>query len=156
MRFRPKAISWVLVGGIFAGVVGAQLVIATQDLWPPYLFAATYIGAVRARADRGGRADVREHTKPPPRSAVGDGRPLLEIARQPRFIVAVVCGVAAYSMMNLVMTSAPLAMVMCNHSVTDATLGLQWHVLGMYAPSFFTGTLIARFGLERVTGLGLR
>jgi MFS family permease len=58
-------------------------------------------------------------------------------------------------MMNMVMTSAPLAMVMCNHSVTDATLGLQWHVLGMFAPSFVTGTLINRFGLERVTGLGL-
>jgi MFS family permease len=57
--------------------------------------------------------------------------------------------------MNMVMTSAPLAMVMCNHSVTEATLGLQWHVLGMYAPSFITGTLIARFGLERITGLGL-
>jgi MFS family permease len=58
-------------------------------------------------------------------------------------------------MMNLVMTSAPLAMVMCNHSVTDATLGLQWHVLGMYAPSFITGSLIARFGIERIAGLGL-
>jgi MFS family permease len=58
-------------------------------------------------------------------------------------------------MMNLVMTSAPLAMVMCNHSVTDATLGLQWHVLGMYAPSFATGALISRFGLERITGAGL-
>ena len=81
--------------------------------------------------------------------------PLSEIAKQPRFIVAVACGVAAYSMMNMVMTSAPLAMVMCNHSVTDATLGLQWHVLGMFAPSFITGTLIARFGLERITGLGL-
>jgi MFS family permease len=58
-------------------------------------------------------------------------------------------------MMNLLMTSAPLAMVMCNHSVTDATLGLQWHVLGMYAPSFVTGTLIARFGVARIAGLGL-
>ncbi len=57
-------------------------------------------------------------------------------------------------MMNMVMTSAPLAMVQCNHSVTDAALGLQWHVLGMYAPSFFTGSLIARFGIERVIGAG--
>ena len=68
--------------------------------------------------------------------------------------MAVACGVAAYSMMNMVMTSAPLAMVMCNHSITDATLGLQWHVLGMYAPSFIAGSLISRFGLERITGLG--
>jgi MFS family permease len=58
-------------------------------------------------------------------------------------------------MMNLVMTSAPLAMVECSHSVTDATLGLQWHVLGMFVPSFFTGSLIARFGVERIVGLGL-
>jgi len=153
-EFRARAISWVLVGGIFAGVVGAQLVIATQNLWPPYLFAATYIGQSALALIAGEVLMFVNIPKPPPRSVVGDGRPLLEIAREPRFIVAVVCGVAAYSMMNLVMTSAPLAMVMCNHSVTDATLGLQWHVLGMYAPSFFTGALIARFGLERVTGLG--
>ena len=58
-------------------------------------------------------------------------------------------------MMNLVMTSAPLAMVGCGHSVTDATLGIQWHVLGMFAPSFFTGALIVRFGVERVIAAGL-
>jgi predicted MFS family arabinose efflux permease len=153
-EFRPKAISWVLFGGILAGVVGAQLVIATQDLWPPYLFAATYIGQSALALLAGGVLMFVNIPKPPPRSAVGDGRPLSEIAREPRFIVAVACGVAAYSMMNLVMTSAPLAMVMCNHSITDATLGLQWHVLGMYAPSFITGALITRFGLERITGLG--
>ena len=153
-EFRPKAISWVLFGGILAGVVGAQLVIATQNLWPPYLFAATYIGQSALALVAGGVLMFVNIPKPPPRSAVGDGRPLSEIAREPRFLVAVACGVAAYSMMNLVMTSAPLAMVMCNHSITDATLGLQWHVLGMYAPSFITGALITRFGLERITGLG--
>ena len=153
-EFRPKAISWVLIGGVFAGVVGAQLVIATQNSWPPYLFAATYIGQSALALIAGGVLMFVNIPKPPPRSAVGDGRPLSEIAREPRFIVAVACGVAAYSMMNLVMTSAPLAMVMCNHSITDATLGLQWHVLGMYAPSFITGSLISRFGLERIAGLG--
>ncbi len=85
----------------------------------------------------------------------GDGRPLIEIIKQPRFIIAVACGVASYSMMNMMMTSAPLAMVMCNHSVTEAALGIQWHVLGMYAPSFITGMLINRYGIERVTALGL-
>ena len=153
-EFRPKAISWVLIGGVFAGVVGAQLVIATQNSWPPYLFAATYIGQSALALIAGGVLMFVNIPKPPPRSAVGDGRPLSEIAREPRFIVAVACGVAAYSMMNMVMTSAPLAMVMCNHSITDATLGLQWHVLGMYAPSFITGSLISRFGLERIAGLG--
>jgi predicted MFS family arabinose efflux permease len=153
--FRPKAISWVLFGGVVAGVVGAQLVIATQDLWPPYLFAATYIGQSALALISAGVLMFLNIPKPPPRTAAGDGRALAEIAKQPRFVVAVACGVAAYSMMNLVMTSAPLAMVMCNHSVTDATLGLQWHVLGMYAPSFVTGALISRFGLERITGAGL-
>ena len=153
--FRPKAVSWVLVGGIFAGIVGAQLVIFTKDLWPPYLFAASYIGQALLALVAGGVLMLVNIPKPPPRSAVGDGRPLLEIAREPRFIVAVACGVAAYSMMNMMMTSAPLAMIMCNHSVTDATLGIQWHVLGMYAPSFITGTLIARFGVTRIAGLGL-
>jgi len=93
--------------------------------------------------------------KPLPRTVAGDGRPLIEIIKQPRFIVAVACGVASYSMMNMMMTSAPLAMVMCNHSVTEAALGIQWHVLGMYAPSFITGMLINRYGIERVTALGL-
>jgi predicted MFS family arabinose efflux permease len=92
---------------------------------------------------------------PAPARAGSEGRPLSEIARQPRFIVAVACGIASYAMMNLVMTSAPLAMVMCNHSVTDATLGLQWHVIAMFAPSFFTGTLIVRHGVERVVAAGL-
>jgi len=153
--FRPKAISWVLFGGVVAAVVGPQLVIATQDLWPPYLFAATYVGQSALALISAGVLMFTNIPKPPPRLAAGDGRPLGEIAKQPRFVVAVACGVAAYSMMNLLMTSAPLAMVMCNHSVTDATLGLQWHVLGMYAPSFATGALISRFGLERVTGAGL-
>jgi MFS family permease len=152
---RAKAVSWVLIGGVFAGIVGAQLVIVTEDLWPPYLFAASYIGQAMLALIAGGVLMLLKIPKPPPRSAVGDGRPLREIAREPRFIVAVACGVAAYSMMNMVMTSAPLAMVMCNHSVTQATLGIQWHVLGMYAPSFITGTLIARFGIARIAGLGL-
>jgi MFS family permease len=62
---------------------------------------------------------------------------------------------ASYGMMNMLMTSAPLAMVGCGHSVTDAALGIQWHVLAMYAPSFVTGSLVARFGVERITGIGL-
>src|SRR5207237_10003922 len=85
----------------------------------------------------------------------GSARPLGEIVRSSRFIVAVACGMASYGMMNMVMTSAPLAMVGCGHSVTDAALGIQWHVLAMYAPSFITGSLIARFGVERIAGIGL-
>ncbi|HEY5379113.1 MAG TPA: MFS transporter [Pseudolabrys sp.] len=152
--FRPKVVSWVLAGGVFAAVIGPQLVIFTKDLLPPYMFAASYLGqsacAVLA-------ACVLMFVKVPPIKAkrIESPRPLSEIALTPRFVVAAGCGIASYMTMNLMMTSAPLAMVGCGHSVTQATLGIQWHVLAMYAPSFFTGSLIARFGLERITGLGL-
>jgi MFS family permease len=153
--FKAKAISWVLVGGVFGAIVGPQLVIATKDLWQPYLFAASYIAQSLFALAAGGVLMLLKIPRRPPPTATSEGRPLAEIARQPRFLVAVACGVVSYSMMNMVMTSAPLAMVMCNHSVTDATLGIQWHVLGMFAPSFFTGALINRFGVIRVTGFGL-
>jgi MFS family permease len=154
--FRPKAISWVLVGGVAAAFVGANLIIATKDLWPPYLFAATYIGQSVLALLAGVTLMFLKFPKTAHRGgAVSQGRPLSMIARQPRFIVAVICGVAAYALMNLVMTSAPLAMVDCGHPVTYAILGTQWHVLGMYAPSFFTGSLIVRFGVERIVIAGL-
>ena len=154
-RFRAKAVSYVLAGGVFASVIGPQLVIFTKDLLPPYIFAASYLGQSACALIA---AVVLMFVKNAPMHADArrnHGRPLGEITRTPRFIVAVACGVAAYSTMNLVMTSAPLAMVGCGHSVTDAALGIQWHVLAMYAPSFITGSLIARFGVERVTGAGL-
>jgi MFS family permease len=152
--YRPKVVSWVLAGGIFAALIGPQLVIFTKDLLPPYLFAASYLGQSACAAVA---MVVLTFVKVPPVAAEqsDSARPLIEIIRAPRFIVAVACGVASYTMMNLVMTAAPLAMVGCGHSVTDATLGIQWHVLGMYAPSFLTGSLIARFGVERITGIGL-
>lgn len=152
--YRPKVVSWVLAGGIFAALIGPQLVIHTKDLLPPYLFAASYLGqSVCALI----AAIVLCFVKVPPIAPkrADTSRPLGEIARTPRFVVAVACGVASYAMMNMVMTSAPLAMVGCGHSVTDAALGIQWHVLAMYAPSFITGSLIARFGVERITFIGL-
>jgi predicted MFS family arabinose efflux permease len=153
--FRPKAISWVMIGGIVSGIVGPQVVIYTKDLWQPYLFAATFIAQAALALISGGVLMLLKIPVPPRRQPEGEGRPLREIARQPRFIVAVACGVASYSMMNMVMTAAPLAMVMCNHSVGEATLGLQWHVLGMFMPSFITGSLITRFGADRVAAVGL-
>jgi MFS family permease len=153
--FRPRAISWVMAGGVGAAFLGPELVIVTKDLWPPYLFAASYIGqALLAIAAIGVLALVKT-PRPVAQTRRGAGRPLRDILRQPRLIAAIGCGVASYSMMNLVMTAAPLAMVMCQHTTGDATLGIQWHVLGMFVPSFFTGALIARFGAERIVALGL-
>jgi predicted MFS family arabinose efflux permease len=152
--YRPKVVSWVLAGGVFAAVIGPQLVIFTKDLLPPYLFAASYLGQ-SACALIAAAVLVFVKIPPLPATRAGHARPLAEIIRTPRFIVAVACGMASYAMMNMIMTSAPLAMVGCGHSVTDATLGIQWHVLAMYAPSFITGGLIGRFGIERITGIGL-
>ena len=152
--FRSKAISFVLAGGVFAAVLGPQLVIWTKDLLSPYMFAASFLGQSACALLA---AIVLQFVRMPQGRAVvhAASRPMWEIVRQPRFVVAAACGMASYGMMNMVMTSAPLAMIDCGHSVTDATLGIQWHVMAMYGPSFFTGTLIARYGVERIAGLGL-
>jgi MFS family permease len=152
--YRPKAVSWVMAGGVFAGVLGPQLVQWTMDIWPPYLFAFSFVAqAVVALIAMAVLAGV-DAPKPAPSDLHG-GRPLFLIARQPRFIAAALCGVISYPMMNLVMTSAPLAMKMCGLSVSDSNFGIQWHIVAMYGPSFFTGSLLARFGAPRIVAFGL-
>jgi MFS family permease len=152
--YRPKAVSWVMAGGVFAGVLGPQLVQWTMDIWPPYLFAFSFLAqAVVALVAMAVLAGV-DAPKPAPSDLHG-GRPLVEIVRQPRFIAAALCGIIAYPMMNLVMTSAPLAMKICGLSVSDSNFSIQWHIVAMYGPSFFTGSLIARFGAPRIVALGL-
>jgi MFS family permease len=152
--YRPTAVSWVMAGGVFAGVLGPQLVQWTMDVWPPYLFAFSFV--VQAAVALVAMAVVAgvDAPKPAPSDLHG-GRPLFEIARQPRFIAAALCGVIAYPMMNLVMTSAPLAMKMCGLAVSDSNFAIQWHIVAMYGPSFFTGSLIARFGTPAIVALGL-
>src|ERR1700704_6272445 len=152
--FRPKAVSWVMAGGVFAGVLGPQLVQWTMDIWPPYLFAFSFVvQAVVALIAMAVLVGV-DAPKPAPSDLHG-GRPLFEIARQPRFMAAALCGVVSYPMMNLVMTSAPLAMKMCGLTVSDSNFGIQWHIVAMYGPSFVTGSLIARFGAPKIVAVGL-
>ena len=152
--FRPKAVSWVMAGGVFAGVLGPQLVQWTMDIWPPYLFAFSFL--MQAGVALVAMAVLAGVDAPRPAPAdMHGGRPLLEIARQPRFIAAALCGIVSYPMMNLVMTSAPLAMQMCGLSVSDSNFGIQWHIVAMYGPSFFTGSLIARFGAPKIVAAGL-
>jgi len=153
--YKPKAISMVLAGGVMASFIGSGAVIATKDLWVPHLFAATFL-AQSVLAALAGLVLTRLKSPPPvPRAEREAGRPLSEIVQNPLFVVAVACGVVSYVVMNLLMTSAPIAMIGCGHSVTVSTLGIQWHVLGMYAPSFVTGHLIVRFGVFRVISAGL-
>ena len=121
-NFRPRAIAWVLAGGVFAGVIGSQLVILTKDAWPAYLFAGTYLAQSACAVIAGAVLMLLRLPRPAAARAFVDGRPLAEVIRQPRFIVAVVCGLASYTLMNLMMTAAPLAMVMCNHHVCRRTL----------------------------------
>lgn len=152
---RPRALSAVMAGGVAAGVIGPQLVTHTMNLWPPHVFAATFLAqAVVAVLSAFILLGVR---LPAPAVAAGTagGRPLGVIARQPRFIIAVICGVVSYLLMNFLMTAAPLAMHMCGLPQEMSNLGLQWHVIAMYAPSFFSGRLITRFGAPRVVAAGL-
>jgi predicted MFS family arabinose efflux permease len=153
--FKPKAIAWVLTGGVLAGIFGPQLIILTKDIFPEYLFAASYLAQAVVAIVAGVVLTLVRFPPLPQKTIATGGRPLAQIFRQPRLIAAVICGVASYGMMNLMMTSAPVAMIDCAYSVDDAALGLQWHVMAMYAPSFFSGTLIARFGAGSMIGLGL-
>ncbi|WP_186398939.1 MFS transporter [Stappia sp. P2PMeth1] len=151
---RPRALSLVMAGGVFAGVIGPQLVTHTMYLWMPYMFAATFLAqAAVAALSAVILAGIR--LPMPTAEERSGGRPLALIIRQPRFLIAVTCGVVSYLLMNFLMTAAPLAMQLCGLSQESANLGLQWHVIAMYAPSFFTGSLIARFGAPTVVAAGL-
>ncbi|WLA52896.1 MFS transporter [Bradyrhizobium elkanii] len=151
---RPRALSAVMAGGVFAGVIGPQLVTHTMHLWAPYLFAATFVGQAVVAALS---AVILAGVELPPLTAthLNAGRPLAFIAGQPRFILAVICGVVSYLLMNFLMTAAPLAMKLCALTQESANLGLQWHVIAMYAPSFWTGRLIARFGATTIVAVGM-
>lgn len=149
--FRAKAISLVLAGGIVSGTFGPELAKWSRDLFSPVLFAGCFAIVVALQL---GAATLLYFTRlppPPPRAMLhGGGRPLWQIATQPLFIVALLSAMAAYGVMSLVMTATPIAMLGCGYAFTDAALVIQWHILGMYAPSFMTGHLIARFGVTRI------
>ncbi len=156
--YKGKAISWILAGGIVSAIVGPQLAIWLKDVMAPVTFAGAFMGLVPLMLlaivvlaflrlpDAAGK--VGENGEP--------ARPLREIVATRRFITGMICGISSYALMTFMMTGAPLAMVVgCGFSSELATLGIQWHVIAMFAPSFFTGMLISRFGTERVVAAGL-
>jgi MFS family permease len=152
-EFRPRAISWVLAGGLVAALFVPGLISVTKDYTVPFAgcFLATAVASLATLLVLS-LLDI----PPPERTSASDtGRPLREIAAQPRFIGAVVAGMIAFGMMSLAMTATPLAMLGCGFSLDQSTSTIRWHVLAMFAPSFFTGDLIARFGKERIVLVGL-
>ncbi|MGG7516705.1 MFS transporter [Allorhizobium undicola] len=151
---RPRALSFVMAGGVFAGVIGPQIVNSTMYLSMPYMFAASYI-AQAGLAVASALLLIGVRLPKPTKTESAGGRSLGEIARQPRFLTAVTCGVVSYLLMNFLMTAAPLAMQICGLSQESSNLAIQWHVIAMYGPSFFTGRLITRFGAPRVVMAGL-
>lgn len=153
--YKPKAISYVLAGGIAGGIAGPLVIIFTKDTLAPVLFAGSYVfsaGICIAALAVLATLDIPNYRD---ESVAGEERPLRRIFSQPRLIVAVICGMVSYSVMNLIMTASPIAMVICGFTVDDASWAIQWHVIAMYLPSFFTGHLINRFGAGRIVALGL-
>ncbi len=156
--FKPQAISLVLAGGVFAGVIGPQTVIHTRAALAPVMFAGSFLALVPLAAL--GIAvlsflRIKEHAVLLDHQAEEPVRPLRAIVGQLEFVTGLACAVGSYALMTFMMTSAPLAMVGHGFSTDLATLGIQWHVLAMYVPSFFTGRLIGRFGREPVVVSGL-
>ncbi|MEM6941087.1 MAG: MFS transporter [Pseudomonadota bacterium] len=156
--FRPKAISYVMAGGLGAAIIGPQLVTllsdgpdATAMRYFPVFIAAIAINIVGIALFF--LLDIPKPA-PAPKGTAG-GRSVWELLSTPRIGVAVICGMVSYALMNLVMTSTPLAVVGCGYAVADASNIVTGHVLAMFAPSFFTGHLIARFGVEKIMGTGL-
>jgi MFS family permease len=153
--FKSKAISLVLAGGIAGGVLGPETSKLTKDMFAQAIFAGSYLSLGFFCAVAIGLLSLIEI---PPLTAAerkDTGRPLARIARQPAFIVAVMSAVIGYGVMNLLMTATPLAMVACSHPFKDAAFVIQWHVIAMFAPSFFTGALIKRYGVLNIMLVGV-
>ncbi len=153
--FRPKAISYVMAGGLASAIIGPQLVKVTADaMVVPFL--GTYLAVIGINLIGALLFLFLDIPKPPPPAAdAPKGRSRWELLTTPRIAVAIICGMVSYALMNLVMTSTPLAVVGCGYDKGMAADIVSAHVLAMFAPSFFTGHLIARFGVERIVALGL-
>lgn len=157
--YQARAIAIVLAGGMFSAVIGPQMVNFTTDAFRPAEFAGGFFGlsilgllgvVVLSRLRIPEAAPVQSGA-----AAAEPARPLGVIIAQPRFLTALVCGVGSFAMMSFVMTGAPLAIVACGLPKEVGFFGIQWHVMAMFGPSFFTGRLIARYGKERIIAAGL-
>ncbi|MBC8037358.1 MAG: MFS transporter, partial [Rhizobiales bacterium] len=154
-KMKPMAISWVLTGGVVAAVAGTLIASGTSDLFGPFTFAGSYAASSVIAIFAVLVLLFLKLPKPTIEETQGERRPWSELLRQPRLIVAIACATLAFGMMNLMMTAAPVAMIGCGFDKTDASWVIQWHVLAMFVPSFFTGHLIVRYGVEKICVAGM-
>ncbi len=152
---KPIAISWVLAGGVVAAVAGTLISSGTADLFAPFTFAGSYLASALIAFIAVFVLLLLNLPKPTAEEISGERRPWSELLRQPRLIVAMATAIISYAMMNFMMTAAPVAMIGCGFNKFDASWVLQWHVLAMFVPSFFTGHLIKAWGVERVIAIGM-
>lgn len=153
--WRSKAISYTLAGGVIAAVLGPELAKLTKDMLAPVPFAGSFAALSLVAVVALVVLQFIVIPRPPADQRGDTGRPLREILRQPKARVAILSGMVGYGTMTLLMTVTPLAMIACSYPFESAAFVIQWHILGMFAPSFFTGTLIARFGVTNVITCGL-
>ena len=152
---REKAVSLVMAGGLIGAVLGPNMAAQTRDMMA-VPFAGVYLALAAVAVLAMGIMSALKFPPPTVKSAsAGGGRPLGQIMRQPLFIVAAACGALGYGVMNLLMAATPLAMQQCKLPFSDIALVLEWHVIGMFAPGFFTGHLIKRFGALPIMGVGV-
>ena len=151
--YRSRAISLTLAGGVVAAILGPTLADYSREALSPVLYAGSFAAIMGVQSLTMIVLMLVRIPRPAKEELTG-GRPLMEIARQTKFIVAVGGGVVGYGVMVMMMSVVPLAMELSGHSFSDATSVIQWHVLGMYVPAFFTGHLIRKFGASRIMLLG--
>lgn len=152
---RPTAISYVMAGGIVAAFLGPWLATQSKEWFEPVLFAGGFLAMAGLYLIAMTIVMTVRFRKETPNSELhGPARPLWEIVKQPAFITAGLSATMGYGVMILVMTATPLAMVACGIDFSDAAFVIQWHVLGMFLPSFFTGKLIQKFGVLNIILVG--
>ena len=153
--FKEKAVSLVMAGGLMGAVIGPNLALRTKGLLS-IDFAGAYVAlALVAMVSLVTVSLIRIAPLPAARAAAGHGRPVSELLRQPVFLIALLSAALSYGVMNLLMAATPLAMQTCGLAFSSTAWVLEWHVIGMFAPGFFTGSLIKRFGAVPVMGVGV-
>ncbi len=152
---KALSISWVLTGGVVAAVIGSYLARHTAHIYDPYTYAGSYGAAAFLAIIAIGVIAFMQLPMPKAAELYGSQRSWPELLKQPRLVTAMAAAIVSYGLMNLMMTSAPVAMHDCGFTNDDGSFVIQWHVLGMFVPSFFTGLLIKRLGVNFIAALGM-